>query len=454
MAYFLRLPRIVDLTAPQRAALVESNAISLSGAPGTGKSVVSVWRHIENYKSSTRTSILLTFTKSLKYYLAKAVESEIIEANTEEEKERLRRVFANVKSANNWNGQWVDEIIIDEAQDLNEFGQSLNNCQVQWYIKTLNGNIVPHTFNGNFHLRKNETEISSDGISFSPVGKWFPKANSTAFYKIELICNSIGTLRYLKRFAEKISYGADDNQILYPNKATQEARLREIFPFPNNKLYILDENFRNIYQILIFVKSVLKDLVVSFETTELLRKDKRKHGPKPILKLVNNEDEQNKAIVQIINDYLSGVEEGETHNIAILVPLGKPFLHLRRVVSDFYNCIKNEGIKVSFYTNGAGEITEFENVHVTTFKSSKGLEFDTVILPDFQFFENNIQCFSKVEEKDYYVAMTRAKRNLFLISDRELNFIDEELVEIETFTEINEESNFNSNVGIDDDLPF
>ena len=58
-----------------------------------------------------------------------------------------------------------------------------------------------------------------------------------------------------------------------------------------------------------------------------------------------------------------------------------------------------------------------ENVHITTFKSAKGLEFDTVIMPDFQYFKMNIAQLDVITENDYYVGFTRARKNLFLISN-------------------------------------
>jgi superfamily I DNA/RNA helicase len=54
-------------------------------------------------------------------------------------------------------------------------------------------------------------------------------------------------------------------------------------------------------------------------------------------------------------------------------------------------------------------------VHVTTFKSSKGTEFETVIIPDFDSYTWNLSNSKVINENDYYVAFTRAKTNLFLI---------------------------------------
>ena len=58
-----------------------------------------------------------------------------------------------------------------------------------------------------------------------------------------------------------------------------------------------------------------------------------------------------------------------------------------------------------------------KNIHVTTFKSVKGLEFDTVIIPNFDLFQINLDGLNTVTENDYYVALTRTRRNLYLIDD-------------------------------------
>lgn len=69
--YYFNLPPITALTRAQQAALNETEQIALSGGPGTGKSVVSMWRHISNYRQGNR-SLLLTYTTTLKRYLRPA----------------------------------------------------------------------------------------------------------------------------------------------------------------------------------------------------------------------------------------------------------------------------------------------------------------------------------------------------------------------------------------------
>ncbi|MBG0782041.1 MAG: DUF2075 domain-containing protein [Bacteroidales bacterium] len=330
MAYFFKLPAITDLTIGQQAALNEPNAIAISGGPGTGKSVVSLWRHIRNYGTGSRRSLLLTYTKTLETYLAASARSENGNAG-----DAVNRTYW-------WTThhlQRYDEIIVDEAQDVES---------------------------GRYTTIKNYTGV--------------------------------------------VSYGADDQQIVYKNKATTQQQLATIFP--NNRSYVLDENFRNSYEIMHFVRALFPNKIIPQSTLNNLIQEGRR-GNKPILLVSNNNAaKQSKAIIDIINQFKSA-----THNIAILVPL-------QYQVNTYATIIRNTGIQCSSFSTDDGNLGEIDNVHITTFKSSKGTEFDTVIIPDFENMLTNIARLNVIDENDYYVAITRAKRNLYLISSSTPNFLE------------------------------
>ena len=69
MPYYFNLPLITELTPDQQRAVDETNPLALSGGPGTGKSVVGLWRHIRNHSTGVKNSLLLTYTKTLEHYL-------------------------------------------------------------------------------------------------------------------------------------------------------------------------------------------------------------------------------------------------------------------------------------------------------------------------------------------------------------------------------------------------
>jgi DNA helicase IV len=334
MAYFFKLPPITDLTLVQQAALNEPNAIAISGGPGTGKSVVSLWRHIKNYGEGSRKSLLLTYTKTLEAYLAASAKSEAEYANNLAERKRIIESSHNVNRTYKWlHNQKSNylEIIVDEAQDVN-----LHNY------------------------------------------------------------------RELKKYTSLLSYGADFGQSMYltlEELRELETGLKKLF---KNRDYLLDENFRNSIEIVRFIKALFPNKKIS---------PGRFNGPLPILILSNgNNQKEFQAIVDIINQYRSN-----SHNIAILLPL-------RSDVDRFYQILSTK-ISCSMYYEGM-EFNEIDNVHITTFKSAKGLEFDTVIIPEFQNMVNNISRLRVIDESDYYVALTRAKRNLYLISNSTPEFLE------------------------------
>ena len=109
--YYFNLPQITQLTVPQQAALNETKQIALSGGPGTGKSVVSLWRHISNYQQSKK-SLLLTYTTTLSRYLSACCSTQSSAA--------AKNVGRSYKDRNRIMREKWAEIIIDEAQDLSK----------------------------------------------------------------------------------------------------------------------------------------------------------------------------------------------------------------------------------------------------------------------------------------------------------------------------------------------
>lgn len=109
MGYYFNLPIITQLTEDQQAAVDEAGSLALSGGPGTGKSVVCLWRHIRNYATDSKRSLFLTYTKTLEHYLKQSALSQ-----DQESSNNIDRTFWWL-SHNTTN---YDEIIIDEGQDV------------------------------------------------------------------------------------------------------------------------------------------------------------------------------------------------------------------------------------------------------------------------------------------------------------------------------------------------
>ena len=338
MAYYFNLPIINDLTADQQAALDETESIALAGGPGTGKSVVCLWRHIRNYATNTKKSLLLTYTKTLEHYLKQSAASQSIESSLNVNRTLLWASHSNIQKS-------YDEIIIDEGQDVS----------------------------------------------------------------IDLYCT-------IKKFSNNVSYGADDAQSLYADGCTPE-QLANLFP--TNAEYTMYKNFRNSKEILEFTRSVFPNILIPQESINKAKQT----GLKPIMKITGRDsDSELESIMSIINDF-----KGDTHNIGILVPSQKD-------VTKYFDLIKDQlsaPIQCTKFEAEMGVFQGLSGIHITTFKSSKGTEFDTVIIPNFDRFDWLIANTTIITEKDYYVAFTRTKTNLFLICRNNPHKGDTKTFEIE-----------------------
>lgn len=341
MPYYFNLPIITQLTNHQQMALDETNAIALGGGPGTGKSVVCLWRHIRNYETGTKRSLLLTYTKTLEHYLKLSARTK-----NEDSAKNINRTYW-------WTShpelhQQYDEIIIDEGQDV----------EIKYY-------------------------------------------------------------QTIKKYSNSICYGADEDQSMF--LPTQE--LKELFEWFRenfkNEEYTLIKNFRNSKEILEFTRSVFPNILIpqsainEATTTNL----------KPIVKVIGRDNERElESIISIINDFA-----GDTHNIGILVPS-------QRMVDSYYESINNKlnGSKeCSKFQAEMGDFQGLSGIHITTYKSAKGTEFDTVIMPRFDSFDWFIANTNTTTENDYYVAFTRTKTNLFLICSNNPNKGNANTFEIE-----------------------
>lgn len=325
--YYFNLPPITQLTIDQQAALNETRPISLSGGPGTGKSVVSLWRHISNHKQGKK-SLLLTYTTTLAKYL------ELCSKSQDE------RASYSVSSSLRWmnSPRNYQEIIVDEAQDLPQ-----------------------------------------------------------SYYKD------------LQDYSDHISYGADDSQILFPESSCIKTELEALFP--DNRAYILSKNFRSTQKIMLFAQKAFREAFIPNSIIEGLANNP---GELPVLlisggsRYETSNKKQNDAIIDLIDTFHS-----DTHNIAVLVPWRKHVDYFYEQISAKFDCVK--------YHEGMNGCDEIGNIHITTFKSAKGLEFDTVIIPNFDKMLEDTPAQFHLQWQDFYVGVTRARSNLYLISNRDIN---------------------------------
>ena len=75
-----KFPNQKQLTKEQQRILNEKNPVAIFGGAGTGKTIVSIHRHIENWKKNIK-SFLITYTHTLTHYFEEVLPSQNLEAS-------------------------------------------------------------------------------------------------------------------------------------------------------------------------------------------------------------------------------------------------------------------------------------------------------------------------------------------------------------------------------------
>lgn len=206
--------------------------------------------------------------------------------------------------------------------------------------------------------------------------------------------------RALIQKCERLTIGADNAQRVHDSglKADQiQAEMQKKgVVLPINLQY----NYRNTFEIYNFARYFLpyNERVNNELAIGSIPKGK---GVVPIVFVVPNHDTRLAQLKILLNN-------AGDRNIAVLV-------YEKQAVDDYCQIIQGMGIDCSKHHSDSRVGDDMENVLVTTFKSAKGLEFQVVIMPDMETVRNQRY---KTEEH-YYIACTRAKETLFLITKGE-----------------------------------
>lgn len=232
----------------------------------------------------------------------------------------------------------------------------------------------------------------------------------------------------------------DNGTVLFLGDATQEiygSRLswRSLGLNVNNKIVRLQKNFRNSIEIGMFATDILESNKWEDETGEIMYpKDMIGHSRKPTIIKISSLLQRNDAIIEYIKKH-------DTESICVL-------FYSKSEVASFSTILRALDIKVQDTVNK--NFVSNIKVTVSTFYSVKGLEFDTVILANFNskfldsinfISKDNKEEISSLATKLFYVATTRAKSNLIIFYDDELPSVfphDSEYYESISLEKINE----------------
>lgn len=372
--YAVSFPLITDLSANQQMVLNSKDPFWVTGPAGCGKSIVSLWRYINDAKDNNNNIIMIAYTKSLRKYL-----NCCIEQSGNNNIRQVQSLYKTFKKNGTWitqpKGEHYDEVIIDEAQDI-----------------------------------------------------------------------EIEAFKAIASVTKKICINADMNQQLYSNqnRPNTEENLENILKeckFEPLKKYSLNRIYRYDQGIYEFVTAFI-GLGQSVEASNNFSDDRY---TLPVVYENIPNDQEISFIIELAKSY-------SNTNIAILLPFANEKgcdkfndEYIKNCSVEYYYNKLQYHIDCTYYISSENmENFKIGRVHICTFKSAKGLEFDTVIIPKLHLIkritekenkQNSKTCDSDLQfqskaanqdiitMKDYYVGLTRAKTNLILLNNVSLNKI-------------------------------
>lgn len=219
----------------------------------------------------------------------------------------------------------------------------------------------------------------------------------------------------------------DDAQSIYKKHAGLDFSLSSVGIKARGRTTILKLNYRNTREILDFAYQFAKEFI-SEETSDddhipvISPESAGTSGPAPVFRQFEEQDEELDYLIRCVQKWL--VDGQSADEIAILVPTNKQaeIVSQQLSLAGIANlCMVSKENKLAY--NPAQKL-----VSVLSFHSSKGLEFDTVILAGI----NKIQFVAKEisdQVRLMYVGMTRAKSQL-LITSSEITSFTERMVQL------------------------
>lgn len=222
-------------------------------------------------------------------------------------------------------------------------------------------------------------------------------------------------LRAINIVAQKsLTIGADKGQQIYRRTfAWKKAGIEVV----GNRSRFLDETFRSTKQIIRLANNFQeKDQLFTIDEEYIKAKEPEIEGKIPELFLCENRAEETEFILNHIKNLRASFRED---TIGVIINFNWEIDSLKTKISD-------EGIPVYNLRDGESDMIS-PGVKLITYQSSKGLEFDHVIVTGLK--EGTIpyknippgedeEEFLSRERKKLYVAMTRAKKTLLMTASK------------------------------------
>lgn len=395
--FVFRLPTDNLLTDAQRIALHYNSSIVVSGGPGSGKTVVTIYKFLVPVRNN-RAAILFTYNKTLLASIKGLLRAKSEELFGELNEETIRRIIGN---------------------SVASFSKFVSTIHYSDIVR------VEQLFQNKIHLCGNRKYAE---VLFDEAQDLTPAVFSKAFI-----------------LADKVTCGADNAQNLQGNFPPDEAVdiiLNSLRMQSPTDFQELEANFRNTKQIFEFARGFapIDNGVHSLDITNLPEGD----SPEIIENL--NDIGQLNYILQVI-------QNNPTANIGILVNNKNQVISIKEHLERHqYSCQANapDNLSFSYYYNGMNELDEqvlFDRMKtplIVTYDSCKGLEFDIVIMPFFNYAESSLYNQRRryvdgvwVNEYNvdgspkmwatwnhYYVGVTRTRNLLYVLCNNRPKILD------------------------------
>ena len=302
---------------------------------------------------------------------------------------RLIRLVKNGKSTILLTYQRMLKVAIENLLDKQGISSTKVNTLHQWYPRVAGRYL--ESFRENTKLSASEIESDLRG----KVGE------------MELILDEAQDLeeRVFQAFPKvfgRMTIGADNDQKMREGSGVSETTIKRHIGHSLNEFH-LQFNYRNTYQIYNFARHFVPRSQKASDTQTLseLRRHKNNGDRPEVLKFSEQSDLKSrlKAII----------EDNKGFNIGILLPFTKQVERYHSIISGF-------GFECSKYYSEMSETeklkteSNLKSILVTTFISAKGMEFDIVIMPDFESINNTDEA-----KRQAYVGCTRARSRLVIM---------------------------------------
>lgn len=212
----------------------------------------------------------------------------------------------------------------------------------------------------------------------------------------------IGPLEYkfIKKLgASNLFYVGDDWQSIYGFKGSNLEVFRDLYNNDKFTKYVLSNNYRSCHNIV-----DLGNRIIGYDY---------KHIDKPVTSTIEDNGIIKYVGEEVLLDILHDIDEQDYHDWFVLTRSNKDLVYLQ-------NVLQMEGIPTSIFRRegmSKDDITALMNlntVKLMTIHAAKGLESDNVLLyGNYSRVLDNIR--DAEEIRIYYVAVTRARKNLIIM---------------------------------------